>query len=51
MRDDIYWDHIVAMMPKSNVHTNNFNKLTLEIVQSGLVHIWEEQVMNLKSAV
>ncbi|XP_026479193.1 glutamate [NMDA] receptor subunit 1-like [Ctenocephalides felis] len=46
MRDDIYWDHVVAMMPKSNVHTPNLNKLTQEIVQAGLVHVWEMQVSN-----
>lgn len=44
MKEDIYWEQCVAMMPKSSPFLDAYNMHVLRTLETGLPAVWESQV-------
>lgn len=44
MKEDIYWEQYVAMMPKSSPILDSYNMHILRTLETGLPAVWESQV-------
>lgn len=44
MKEDIYWEQCVAMMPKSSPILDSYNMHILRTLETGLPAVWESQV-------